>query len=252
MKVQTVGTGILAAAMGAVFIGGCSSTSGPAPTAAVQSRVNTVETIDEMRADLRRADAHIVLTQQSLDNLASQQAGDLTKTFDRFKSDVDKNEAYNTRINARANTLSAESYRHINDWNAQAQTIRDESLRQRSLERESQAKKEHDEMVMALNDLRGIYPTYIRQLQDVETYISNDLTPQGVATLKDQKQKVADAAQQLRQRMATLDQQLSRMASTWQSDVPLANRVRQEEARPAGDVIPLDTTQPANTPAAVD
>ena len=228
---------------------GCSSDEG---AAAVSRRVDTVDGINDMRKDLTRADAQVVATQQTLDRLSTQRAGDLEKTYKQFRSDVDRDESMSNRINGRASALTSDSYRQINEWNYQSRTIRDEHLRQKSLEQEAAAKKDHDEMVAGLNDLRGAYTNYIRALQDIETFAANNLTPQGLAQLSDQRSAAADLAQQLRHKLATLDGRLDQLAGAWQTNVPLAQRITEQGiAVPAGSAMrekDEDSIVPANSP----
>ena len=239
---------------GMLLIAGCgSSDSGKA---AVNRRLSTVDSIQDMRLELARADEQVVQTQQVLDRLATQRAGDLEKTYKQFKTEITRNEAMGNQINSRASALTSDSYRQINEWNYQSRIIRDEQLRQKSLEQGEMARKQHDEMVAALNDLRGAYTNYIRALEDIEIFAANNLTPQGLAELGDQRARAAELARDLRQKMAVIDGRLDRMAGAWRPNVPLAERIRSGDAMPAS--IRLEQRSifeegiPANSPVSTD
>lgn len=237
-SMQCVCVSILAAAGMAVVLPGCSSSN--SSTAAVERRENTVSSIGDMRSELIKADAQVVATQQSLDIFTMQQAGNLKKNFEQFKSNVDRTESMSNKINDKGGSLSTESYAHINEWNYKARTIQDPKLRERSLEREDMAKTEHDKMVALLNDVRGFYSSYIRQLRDIEASAATDLSSGGVAGLKEEADKARETGQQLRQKMAVLDTQLNKTAQAWRTEVPLAERVQEGGAQPAGGVIPAN------------
>ena len=221
-------------AMVMAMAAGCSSGE---PDEAVQRRMDTVDSVQEMRRDLTRADAQVAETEQSLDRLATQRAGDLEKTYKQFASDVKGNESISNRLGARSSALSSVSYRQLNEWSYQSRTIRDEGLRQKSLRQEAAAKREHDEMMTRLNDLRGAYTNYIRALEDIETFAANSLTPQGLSGLADERAKAGELAADLRKKMALVDGQLDHMAAMWRPDVPLAERVREETAVPAATQV---------------
>jgi hypothetical protein len=210
---------------------------------AVDRRVSKVETIDNLRDDLKRADADIVASQQSLERLSTQQAGDLQRTYADFRSNVNRVEASQRRIDGRTSDLASESYRTVSDWDYRARTIEDQQLRQQSIQRGQQAQQEHEQLVAQLNDLRQQHAQYLRQLRDVQTYVAQDLTPRGLQAVNQQTQQLAQHAQQLRQQLSQTDARLEQTARAWRTDVPLADR-----ARPAGGELQNDRVVPANRP----
>lgn len=248
MRISTVrGAGLsLVVAAGLVGVVGCSHSEDPnSPKAAMERREKTVSDIDNMRDELKKADAQIVATQQSLDRLSSQQAGDLSATYKQFSQDVSKNRSQAERINGQADSLAIASYRQMNDWNYQARTIRNDQLKQESLKQEVDARKNQEAMVAALNDVRASYLQYVRQLTDIDTFAAADLTPKGVAGLSSETQKANETADALRMKLARLDGRLGTLATAWSTNAPLSARLTPEElAQPAGS-----TQSPANAPA---
>lgn len=242
----------VAAGLSAAVVG-CSSHRG-ADRAAVERREKAVDTVSDIRDDLKRADSQIVMTQQSLQRLSTQQAGDLKPTYNDFRGELSRNRAINERLDGRSRDLSMEASRHVNEWDYRARTIQTENLRQRSMQREEQARREQEETIKAVNDVRGMYTQYIRQLEDISTYAANDLTPRGVNGMRDQVQRAEQTAQDLRNRMAQLDVRLDRLATSWRSDVPLAVKVSGDDsAQPAGSNLPSDnSTPPAPQPVPSD
>lgn len=243
-KLYAACLGMLAATGMTVGLTGCSSSEA---TKAVQRREKTVDTIGDLRQDLIKADAQIVSTQQSLDRLTSQQAGDLKQSYDQFVANTDKEHSIEKKINERSSDLSAESYEHINEWNYQARTIQQDEVKQRSMQREQMSKRDHDQMVASMNDVRASYAQYTRQLDDIRMAAAADLSPDGLAGLRAQADKTESTGQQLRQKMASLDSTLNRVAMAWRTQVPLAERVKDEgAAQPAGTRMQGET--PANQP----
>lgn len=237
----------VAAGVSAAVVG-C-STQHSSDKAAVERRDKAVSTVDNLRTDLKRADSQVVTTQQALQRLSTQQAGDLKPTYDNYIKEVSRNRSINESLDGRARNLSDEASRHVNEWDYQARTIQTDALRQKSLDREQQARREQEDTIHAVNEVRGMYTQYIRQLNDIATYAANDLTPKGVAAMHDQVQRADQMAQELRNRMAQTDVRLDRLASSWRTDVPLAVTASDKEsAQPAGgNVPPADQTTPHRT-----
>lgn len=232
----------LAVAAGlSVGVVGCSSS--PSKTA-MDNRIKTVNTIDDMRGELTKADSQVVVTQESLNRLSTQRAGNLSDTYKDYSGNISKNQSQLEKINNLSGNLTTQSYRQINDWSYQARTIDDPSMRQKSLQEETTARKQQEQMVAALTDVRASYDNYIRELQDISTFASANLTPTGLSDLGKQSQKANEAAEVLRTKFAVLDSKLGTLAQAWQVNVPLASRLEDQKAKPAGA-----TMEPANTPA---
>ena len=240
MKSSAVGRACLGLAVAAglsVAVVGC-STQHSSDKAAVERREKAVNSVDDLRTDLKRADAQVVTTQQSLQRLSTQQVGDLKPTYNNYVKEISRNRSINESLDGRSRALSSEASKHVNEWYSQANTIQTDSLRQKSLERERQARREQDETLRAVNDVRGMYSQYIGQLNDIATYAANDLTPSGLAGMRDQVQRSEQLGQDLRNRMAQLDVRLDRLATAWATDVPLAAAAERESAQPAGGTMP--------------
>lgn len=221
-------------ATGLVAWVGCESSS---EKAAVERRIKTVDSVEDMRQQLQDADGQISVTQTTLKRLSTQQAGDLRPTYDEFRKDIDRNQSILNKMSGKANAISRDTARHLNEWGYEARTLQSEDLQQQSLQRQEQLREEQDQVQKAINEFRGAYTHYIRQLEDISAYAAQDLTPQGVRRLSDQTSQSDETASNLRQQLVQLDRQLSQMATTWNMSIPLAEREGVEEAAPAGAEI---------------
>ena len=235
----------MAAAAGiSVAVVGCSSQHS-SDKAAVERREDAVKTVDHLRTDLKRADSQIITTQQALQRLSTQQAGDLKSTYDKFVDEVSRNRSLSESMEGKSRKLASTAGEHISQWDYSARALGNEQLRQTSISRSEQARQEQVQTLQGVNDVRAMYTRYIRQLDEIAAYTANDLTPRGVAGMHDQVQRTDQMAQDLRGQMAQVDLGLERMAASWQSDAPLAaTATDRESAQPAGGTMP-----PSGTPA---
>lgn len=221
-------------------------------SAAVDRREKAVDTVGDLRTDLKRADDQVGITQESLHRLAAQRAGNLKPSYESLIDGIDKNKSMNEKIASRSMDLATIGSEHVNAWDIGARGIESDALRQESLNREQQARDAQQRTLNSVNDLRGMYTQYIRQLEDLATYAGNDLTPRGVAALGGQTQRADQLAQELRDRMAQVDVRLDQLAQGLRMDTPLAARATTSESgQPAGGTMPPAdrTTPPSQTPA---
>lgn len=217
-----------------VAVVGC-STHHSADNAAVERRVKAVDTVNDLRTDLTRADNQIALTQQSLHRLAEQQSGDFKPSYDALVNNISKNRAMNEKIESHSMDLATQASAHVNAWDARARTMESDALRQESLAREERARGDQQRTMSPLNDVRGMYTQYIRHMEDLASYAANDLTVRGVAALRDQLPEADRMSRDLRNRMAQVDVRLDDLAQAWRIDVPLAaSATTMESGQPAG------------------
>jgi chromosome segregation ATPase len=215
-----------------VGIAGCSHSKS---SAAVDNRRDAVQSIQTMRTDLTQADSQIQATQASLHDLVNQQSGDLTPTYNTFSSNVDKTAAMSDKLHSRTNSVTNTSYAYVNDWNYNSNLIRDDQLRQDSIARQQQARKNYDQALSQMNDQQAAYANYVHTLQDIRAYAAANLSPGGIQQLKGQISKADNAAQNLRQKMVNVDGNLNQLATSWQTSIPVSpEQQRQNQAVPAG------------------
>lgn len=243
---------VIAAAALAVGVIGCSSSPPPTPRAGglqpVETRMSAISAVDQMKADLRAIDGQIKLNQASLASLANQQFGDLRPAYNTFQQNVATTETLGNQLNQDANRVSGKSYEYVSNWDYNAREIRDPAMRDGSMSRQEQARKEQASIVSQMNSLHGAYVQYVQNLRDAQMFAANDLTPEGMKQLRDHATKVNESAKNLRQTIANIDGDLTAMASSWGTDVSEpAEWGGGSKATPAGGMMPADspTTAPS-------
>lgn len=241
---------VIAAAALAVGLIGCSSSPPPTPKAGglqpVETRMSAISAVDQMKADLKATDEQIKLNQASLHNLTDQQYGDLRPAYTTFEQNVTKTEALGDQLNQDASQVSSKSYAYVSNWDYNAREIRDNAMRDGSISRQEQARKEQTNITSQMNALHGAYVQYLQTLRDAQTFAANDLTPEGMKQLRDHAPKVNESAKSLRQTIANINGDLSTMASSWGTDVSEpAEWGGAPKATPAGGMMPGEPPTPA-------
>lgn len=199
-------------AVGASFIGCASEDKKP-----VARRVSAVNSMDQMQADLSKADQQVQATQNTLHALAEQKQGDLRPSYDRFSSNVDRTVAMQDKVNARATDVSNTSGMYVNDWTGTAHEIRDSAMRDASLKRQEDARSQQQKLVDEINGIRGAYASYVQQIRDTRSFAANDLTPAGMDRLREQTGKSDDAAKSLHDKIVQINRRLGQVADSWRT-----------------------------------
>jgi hypothetical protein len=214
----------------------------------VDTRVTALTAVDQMKADIKDTDAQIRTTQASLHGLADQQYGDLRPAYNTFQQNVSKTDAMHNQLNQDATGVSTKSYQYVNNWSYSAREIRDPAMRDASISRQEQARKDQEQMVAKMNNLQGSYVQYIQSLRDAQMFAANDLTPEGMKQLREHAARVDQNARNLRQTMAGIDSDLTSLADAWRTDVNEPSEWGgPAQAQPAGGMMPGEspTTAPS-------
>jgi hypothetical protein len=192
---------------------GCSSAKGPDRTARV------VESFRATRGQLAEASKQVGTTSDSLRTLTSAGAGDLRPMFDDYVENVRKTQAMADKARNRAEAMRANAESYTAQWQKELSKISDEELRLASEQRAAAAKADFDRVRIAAGDVKGAYAPYRQGLQDVQQYLTNDLTADGARSIKTKADDTITKGEALQQRIASLEKELDALSSKWSSNL---------------------------------
>jgi hypothetical protein len=191
---------------------GCSSNpKGPERSA------KAVESFKDTREHLADAGKQVGVTNESLLKLTTASAGDLRPVFNNFAENVRKMQDMAKEARERAEAMRAKTDAYTAQWQKEFSTISDEELRRTSEKRVAAAKAEFERVRTAATDVKGAYQPYMQGLQDVQTYLTNDLTADGVRSIGTKANDTIRKGETLQQRIAGLQSELDSLSSKWSS-----------------------------------
>jgi hypothetical protein len=140
-----------------------------------------------VNSDISEASMQIDAVKASLDNLLqtgqSQAAlpDDVKVAFNKFSENADKMKDVGNKLNKDIDTMASDGNEYFLEWAKEGGTYTDPNLMKLSEDRRARLNSTFREMQSATASVRANLNTYLSDLGQVQTYLSNDLTPQGVA-----------------------------------------------------------------------
>lgn len=164
--------GVILVGMMAV-LGGCATTGMERSTA-------TVNSIDDVDAEIRIMTTNIDVTAASLDNLVKSEPAGLKRSFDSYSDNLAKLDAQGKLVIKRVGEMKANSKEYFAEWEKQGDTYTNPRIRQLSEERRIKLAGIYAQVPIAGEGIEESYQSYLMNLKEIYRYLSNDLTPSGV------------------------------------------------------------------------
>ena len=187
----------------AAFLGGCATTG-------MDRSVKTSNSIREVDQEIRKLIVQIDVTSLSLDALVNAAPQDLKKSFDSYSDNVVKLDKEGKREIKRMDEMKANSKDYFAEWEKQGNAYTNPEIRELSEERRNNLAAVYARVPAASAGVRGAYFDYLKDLKEIQIYLSNDLTPQGIVTITPVTQKTVqhkeDLKASLRPVIAALDE----------------------------------------------
>lgn len=162
----------------AVTLSGC-ATSGPKETAKLVSHV------EDSRRALQVAEAQIRSTFETAYALDRTERGNLQSDFQRLNGEIklsnEKLEEFRKHIAA----LDKISASYFTAWAAELDKYQTEEFRARSESRLEETRGRYNELLTAMQRANEKFTPFIAKLHDLSLYLSYNLNPTGVASVKE-------------------------------------------------------------------
>jgi chromosome segregation ATPase len=154
-------------------LGGCATTGMERSTA-------TVNSIDDVDAEIRIMTTNIDVTAASLDNLGKSEPAGLKRSFDSYSDNLAKLDAQGKLVIKRVGEMKANSKEYFAEWEKQGDTYTNPKIRQLSEERRIKLAEIYAQVPIAGAGIEESYQSYLTNLKEIHRYLSNDLTSSGV------------------------------------------------------------------------
>ena len=209
MSVRHIGRALLTVSLlvvAGVAPVGCKSTS----QQAVQRSEKTVDTVAGLRAEVVAAGTQLDRSMSSL-NAVIAGSGDRRTAFKNYSSELAKLQSQADKAKSRADDLRARANEYIAKWEAEAATVSNPDLKAQAEARRATVRDRIDEIQVAADRGNAAYEPLMRELRDIETVLSNDLTDAGVQGVAPVAQQAITDAATLRDRINGLVAELDRL-----------------------------------------
>jgi hypothetical protein len=175
----------------AAFLGGCVTTG-------MDRSVKTSNSIKEVDSDIRKINIQIDVTAKSLDSILNAGQPDLKKAFDTYSDAVAELDSQGKKVLKHIDEMKLRSTEYFAEWQKQGETYTNPQIRELSDERRNKLAEIYARVPTAGAGIKRAYLAYLVDLKEIQTYLSNDLTPDGITAITPVAEKSDQDAEALK------------------------------------------------------
>jgi len=141
--------------------------------------------------DIKQAVAHVDATGASLDDLVKpgQSDADVKEAFKKYSANVDKMDDLGKGLFEHADKMSAQGKDYFEEWQTQGNTYTNPQIQTLYEQRRADLSAVFVKISEASVGVKGAFKDYMSDIREIQTYLSNDLTPKGVEAITPISQK---------------------------------------------------------------
>lgn len=170
---------------------GCDSTGRERSDAARTS----LQTMDN---DIQSAIRQLGDTGRSLENLMGVSQNDLDKSFDAFAMNVSQLETLEKKFSRHASEMTSRGTDYFEEWQKEGDQYRNPEIQKLSEQRRAALGKSYDEIAERSAGLDEAFKTHVSDLAEIQTFLSNDLTADGISAIMPTSRRVLREGDSLR------------------------------------------------------
>jgi len=181
-----------------VFAVAACSTTGMQRSENVQS---TMQTVDN---DIKLIVVQLDAIGASLDELIKPGQADVMRAFDLYSDNVSKIKKMETNFAKHAGEMEASGKTYFADWDKGGQKYDNPEIQKQSNERRAALGLIYDKIAENNIGVKEAFRIYVSDVNEIETFLSNDLTSRGINSISPVASKVVNNGRQLRNELSSL------------------------------------------------
>jgi uncharacterized phage infection (PIP) family protein YhgE len=190
----------------ALVWGGCSSTG-------VERAEDTAESMQDSVANIEKGKTQIKKTMDSLNKVQASAGSDPRSALKEFSNNVEDIKDAAKKVRKTTDDMKDSGKDYYKTWQKQLSGMNNEQLKAISSARQAESQATYEKVVGAYNGVREAYKPFIKDLTDIQTYLSNDLTPGGISAIKPVADRAETNAAVLNDSLSALQANFSSMAA---------------------------------------
>ena len=185
---------------GLLLLGGCATTE----STRSGETLSSLERVDQQLGSISQ---QIERTQHSIDSLANAPEGNLKEAFGEFRDQVSELQGMHQDLNDQVEQMESESRAYLSGWQKASQSYSNEQLRSDSEQRREELSRDLTRVNEDNGEVNRALETYITELREIRSYLSNDLTQQGVDNVVSGEES-ARSAEEVRRAISQMQQSI--------------------------------------------
>ena len=175
-------------ALSALVVAACATTG--------HERVAATSTeLEELAASIEAVKGQVEGPAQALAEVVAKAAEDPAPSFDAFKRELATAQKSYSRASAHLDAAKKESEALFAEWTERSAAITDEGIRQDSEKRRDELRAAFDSATATAEASLAELSSFLTTAKDLETYLSQDLTPKGIEAIADRSESLEKQGQ---------------------------------------------------------
>lgn len=188
------------------FTVGC-ATTGP------QRQAKATSSMEDAKGELVLTKAQVRATMASLNTLVGQPVTDLGTKYKQFVKEVKNTDKRATSLRKQTERMNTQSGSYFDTWQTELETIQNPDIRKRSEERRAKAFDSYKKIDTTMQGANESLVPFISDLQDIQRYLGNDLTAQGITAIADVVNKTNTDAETVEKKLDAVITEIDRVAA---------------------------------------
>lgn len=156
------------------YLPGCATTG-------MDRATKTTDTMQVLQNDYRQASIQISATNKSLASLILPTQADTSKAYDVYTKDVKKMEDLGNRLNQHTEKMQNQRDAYFSEWES---SYANPDIQKLSEQRRIEMRAVYAKIPEASVGVKGALQSYLADTTEIQRYLSNDLTPQGIESIR--------------------------------------------------------------------
>lgn len=150
----------------------------------------------------------------ALNSMSFASQGDLRDPYGKFTDAVKNLQTAYKDLGAKMAAVQSRATAYLNHWNKQSSLITSENLRSISLEQQNDVSTNLAAVTVDYKAVKHSFMPFMSHLKNIKTFLSTDLTPDGLNAIKGHIARTQAEANPLRNSLQQLQSHLSALANT--------------------------------------
>ena len=159
-----------------ISIANCSTTG-------IQRSKDATTTMTTMDSDIKMIVVQLDATGASLDELTKPGNSDVQKAFYLYKDNVTKIENMEKDFAKHADEMNARGKDYFEEWEKEGDKYKNPRIQQLSDDRRIELSGIYGDIATNSVGVKDNFKAYVSDLKEIQTYLSNDLTPKGIESI---------------------------------------------------------------------
>lgn len=171
----------------------------------VQRAESATISMQKVETDMKQASAQIDATNAALRDVlvtgqtAASQPADVKKSFDAYSNNVKKMNQIAKTMNASFDQMNTRGNTYFQEWSKEGGTYTNPQIQKLSQQERARLTGTFNNITASSAGVRGSLNSYVSQIKQIESYLSNNLSAQGITVIASIAQSATAEGENLKQ-----------------------------------------------------